>query len=76
MAKIGGMELLIVIIVAILAIGPERLPKVARKVGRMVRQFKKVMADTTEELREASDEFRVVTDEVEDIKKSLNNSLR
>lgn len=76
MAKIGGMELLVVLIVALFAIGPERLPKVARKMGRMLRQFRKVMDDATEELKEASDEFREVSDEIDGVCKSLQNTLK
>jgi len=48
MAKIGSMELIVILIVAMLAIGPERMPKVARKFGRMLRQFKKMMNDASE----------------------------
>ncbi|MED9822042.1 MAG: Sec-independent protein translocase protein TatB [Christensenellales bacterium] len=76
MAKIGGMELLVVLIVALFAIGPERLPKVARKMGRMLSQFRKVMNDATEELKEASDEFREVSDEIDGVRKSLQNTLK
>lgn len=34
MAKIGSMELIVILIVAMLAIGPERLPKAARTLAR------------------------------------------
>ena len=64
MAKIGGMELLVILIVALFAIGPERLPKVARTLGRSLRAFKKSMGEATSELREVSDGFKEVTDEL------------
>ena len=47
MFGIGPEELILVLIVALLVLGPERLPRVARDVGRVVG-----------ELRRTSDEFR------------------
>ena len=47
MFGIGPEELILVLIVALLVLGPERLPRMARDVGRVVG-----------ELRRTSDEFR------------------
>lgn len=47
MFGIGPEELMLILIVALLVLGPERLPRVARDVGRVVG-----------ELRRTSDEFR------------------
>ena len=41
MAKIGTMELLVFLIVAFVAIGPERMPKAAKALGRALGQLKK-----------------------------------
>ena len=46
------MELLVVFIVALVAIGPDRLPEYARKLGVALREFRKVSADMTKEVRE------------------------
>ena len=75
MAKIGGMELIVILIVALFAIGPERLPKAARMLGRAVGSFKKYMNEATSELREVSDEFKVVTDEIAGAQKTMKNAL-
>ena len=47
MFGVGPEELMLVLIVALLVLGPERLPRIARDVGRVVG-----------ELRRTSDEFR------------------
>ena len=75
MAKIGGMELLVILVVALFVIGPERLPKAARTLGRAVASFKKSMNDATSELREVSDEFKGVTDEIASAQKTMKNAL-
>ena len=75
MAKIGGMELLVILVVALFVIGPERLPKAARTLGRAVASFKKSMNDATSELREGSDEFKGVTDEIASAQKTMKNAL-
>ena len=57
MAKIGGMELLVILVVALFVIGPERLPKAARTLGPAVAAFMKSVKDATSALRVVSEAF-------------------
>ncbi|MGN1406490.1 MAG: Sec-independent protein translocase protein TatB [Erysipelotrichaceae bacterium] len=50
--KIGWMELLVVIIVALIVVGPDKLPDYARKAGKALKEFKKISADLTSEITE------------------------
>ena len=47
MFNLGGMEILVIVVVALLVLGPEKLPKVMRTIGKMVG-----------DLRRASTEFQ------------------
>ncbi len=50
--KIGAMELIVIFIVILVVIGPDKLPQYARKFGSAMREFRKASADVTEEFRE------------------------
>jgi TatA/E family protein of Tat protein translocase len=48
--QLGPLEILVVIVVALLVFGPNRLPEVARQVGRGIREVKKVQEQLSSEL--------------------------
>ncbi|MBI1362650.1 MAG: twin-arginine translocase subunit TatB [Proteobacteria bacterium] len=52
MFDIGLAEVFVVLVVALFAIGPDRLPEAARALGRVIRKMRKVLG----ELRSALDE--------------------
>jgi sec-independent protein translocase protein TatA len=43
-SSIGPMELIIVLVIALIVLGPKRLPEVGRSVGRGMREFKDSLA--------------------------------
>lgn len=60
MFDIGGLELFLVLIIALLVIGPERMPEVARQIGRFVGKTRRFIQSVKEEgeLRETVEELR------------------
>ena len=69
MLNVGPLELLVVLAVALIVVGPERLPELARSVGRVLRQFREVQDEVRnmvssgvdDDIRDAAAEFRKVT---------------
>ena len=70
MAKIGWGELVIILVIALLVLGPEKLPQAGRALGKAVRSVKKFISETTQELEEF-DDLKDIKSDVEDIQKDL-----
>lgn len=51
MFGIGGTELAIIALVAFLFFGPDKLPEVARAIGKFMRQFKQIQDEVTSTIR-------------------------
>lgn len=51
MFGMGPWELLLVFLVVLLLFGAKRLPDVAQGLGKGIREFRRAMKDTTEELK-------------------------
>src|SRR3990172_5221058 len=77
MFDIGFSELLLIAVVALIVIGPERLPKVARTAGhlfgRLQRYVNDVKADIQREME--LDELRKLRSQFQDSARSLHDSV-
>lgn len=77
MFDIGFSELMVIAVVALIVIGPERLPKVARTVGllfgRMQRYVNDVKADISREM--ALDDLRKLQSSMQDTARSIEQSV-
>jgi TatA/E family protein of Tat protein translocase len=50
---VGGPEVLMILLVALLLFGSQRLPELARNLGKSIREFKKATSGLEEELKRA-----------------------
>lgn len=77
MFDIGFSELLVIGLVALIVIGPEKLPRVARTVGHLVGRLQRYVADVKSDInREVElDELRKMRDSVQEAASSLESSV-
>jgi Tat protein translocase TatB subunit len=87
MLNVGPLELLVVLAVALVVVGPERLPELARSVGRVLRQFREVQDEVRDmvssgvddDMREAASEVRKATGSIKratDVKGAVRRAER
>ncbi len=56
MFNIGGAELLVILLVALLVLGPNKLPQAARQVGHFLGEFRRIADGFQQELKTAMDD--------------------
>mgnify|MGYP000866629187 FL=1 len=78
MFDIGFSELMVIGVVALLVIGPEKLPKVARTLGHLLGRAQRYVNDVKSDInREMQlDELKKLQSEVTESARSLENSVR
>ena len=65
---IGMPEIILVLVVAVIVVGPKRLPEFAAQIARVIRQMRGYATDVTTQMRSELDEL---TREYEQIRKEL-----
>ena len=78
MFDIGFSELIVIGLVALIVIGPERLPRVARTIGHLVGRMQRYVADVKADInREVEmDELRKMRDSVKDAATDIEASVQ
>ena len=51
MPDIGAPELIIVLVVALIVLGPKRLPEMGQSLGRSLREFRHAISETTDAVK-------------------------
>ena len=78
MFDIGFSELLVIGLVALIVIGPERLPRVARTIGILAGRLQRYVADVKADInREVElEELRKMKDSVQEAASNIENSVQ
>ncbi len=81
--KLGFGELLIIFVVILFIVGPDKIPSFAKKIGEGLKAFKNATSDVTKELKEnvvdplneASAPLREAMEPLADLKKDIDKSV-
>jgi sec-independent protein translocase protein TatB len=60
--SVGTPEILVILVVALIVLGPNRLPGAARQVGKAMSEFRRVSTDLQTEMRDAFSEPAVTAE--------------
>ena len=52
MPQIGPLEILAVAVIALVVFGPQRLPEIARNIGKAINEMRRLTSEMSSELRE------------------------
>jgi sec-independent protein translocase protein TatB len=66
---IGTNELLVIMLLAVIVLGPERLARVAREAGKLMRNLKAYFGSFNDELKSELD----MLDELRDVKREIDH---
>jgi len=76
MPQIGWLELLIIVVISILVIGPKDFPIVLRKLGTWIRTIKKYFSDVQSNINEITNFDNTVEKNLTEKNKKNNNDKK
>jgi len=71
MGNLGGPEILVILLVALMVLGPNKLPDAARQIGKAVTQLRRMSSGFQQEMRDA-----MVDPEIEQQARDLGKKLK
>ncbi|MBI5376365.1 MAG: twin-arginine translocase subunit TatB [Candidatus Schekmanbacteria bacterium] len=73
--NIGFQELLVILVLGLIVIGPKKLPEVARMLGKGLAELKRAMDEVKDTVNEeVNKETKIFSDEIADVKKIADMS--
>lgn len=70
---IGGPEIFIIILIVVMFFGADKIPEIARGLGKGMRQVKDATNDIKKEINDSAKSQGIDTDLAKDIKKEIND---
>ena len=72
MFGLSFMEIIVVCGIALIVLGPDQLPKVARSIGRMINEFKRATTDISGSLMGSKLNVHDIRRELDNVREKLN----
>ncbi len=72
MFNLGFFEIIFIVVIALIFIGPDKMPELAKNIGKMIRDLKKATNEVTDTFQR---EAHRMTDEKETLKTEIKNAV-
>lgn len=70
---IGGPEVFVILLIVVMVFGADKIPEIARGLGKGIRQVKDATNDIKKEINDSAKDQGIDTDLAKDIKKEIEN---
>ncbi|AUC85739.1 twin-arginine translocase TatA/TatE family subunit [Polaribacter sp. ALD11] len=70
---ISGPEIMVIMLIVVMVFGADKIPEIARGLGKGIRQVKDATNDIKREIKDSSDKVSVDTDITKDITKEIDS---
>src|SRR3954469_9504677 len=64
MFNVGGGEVIVILLIALMVLGPDKLPGAARQVGKYLNEFRRISSGFQDEIRSAMDVVNQTPDDL------------
>ena len=71
---ISGPEIMVIMLIVVMVFGADKLPEIARGLGKGMRQVKDATNDIKKEIKDSSEKHSIDTDIAKDINKEISNA--
>ncbi|MEN8775711.1 MAG: twin-arginine translocase TatA/TatE family subunit [Polaribacter sp.] len=69
---ISGPEIMVIMLIVVMVFGADKIPEIARGLGKGMRQVKDATNDIKKEIKDSSEKTKIDTDVAQDINKEIN----
>jgi sec-independent protein translocase protein TatA len=69
---ISGPEIMVIMLIVVMVFGADKIPEIARGLGKGIRQVKDATNDIKREIKDSSSSLKVDTDIAKDINKEIS----
>ena len=70
---ISGPEIIVIMLIVVMVFGADKIPEIARGLGKGMRQVKDATNDIKKEIKDSSEKHSIDTDIAKDINKEISN---